>query len=103
MPYQNPHESILFKKMSVPNEIHLRRERVVPAIERLKTYINDAKNAGMKEVRVIHGRAGSGDMRRAVHELLSRHPHIKNYYSAPPAEGGPGATIAVLTTSPDHN
>ena len=68
MPYQNPQKSNLFKKMSVPNEIHLRRDKVVPAIERLKTYIEDAKNAGMKEIRVIHGRAGSGDMRRAVHE-----------------------------------
>ena len=86
--------------MSVPNEIHLRREKVVPAIERLKTYIEDAKNAGMKESRVMHGRAGSGDMRRAVHELLSAHPEIEKFYSAPPAEGGPGATIAVLTISP---
>ena len=100
MPYQNPQNSNLFKKMSVPNEIHLRRDKVVPAIERLKAYIEDAKNAGMKEIRVIHGRAGSGDMRRAVHELLSAHPEIETFYSAPPAEGGPGATIAVLTISP---
>ena len=54
----------------------------------------------MKEIRVIHGRAGSGDMRRAVHELLTVHTEVENFYSAPPAEGGPGATIAVLTISP---
>ena len=100
MPYQNPHDSTLFKKMSIPNEIHLRRDKVVPAIQRLKTYLSDAKNAGMKEIRIIHGRAGSGDMRRAVHELLSTHTHIEKFYCAPPAEGGPGATIAVLTISP---
>ena len=69
---------------------------MVPAIGRLESYIKDATDAGMREVKVIHGRAGTGDMRRAVHKFLSEHPSVERYYPAPPAEGGPGATIAVL-------
>ena len=99
MPYQNPQESTLFKKLSIPSEIHLRKDKVIPAIQRLESYIKDATNAGMKEIRVIHGRTGSGDMRRAVHELLNVHPDVESYSPAPPAEGGPGATIAVLVSS----
>jgi|TARA_B100000959_G_scaffold44644_1_gene45091 DNA mismatch repair protein MutS2 len=99
LPYQNPQDSKLFKKLSIPNEIHLRKIKVAPAIERLESYIKDATNAGMKEVKVIHGRAGTGDMRRAVHKFLSEHPDVERYYPAPPAEGGPGATIAVLELS----
>jgi dsDNA-specific endonuclease/ATPase MutS2 len=38
-------------------------------------------------------------MRRAVHEFLTAHPDVERYYPAPPAEGGPGATIAVLVSS----
>ena len=72
---------------------------MTPAIERLESYIKDATNAGMKEDKVIHGRAGTGDMRRAVHKFLSEHPDVERYYPAPPAEGGPGATIAVLELS----
>ena len=44
---------------------------MVPAIGRLESYIKDATDAGMREVKVIHGRAGTGDMRRAVHKFLS--------------------------------
>ena len=99
MPYQNPQDSKLFKKLSIPNEIHLRRIKVVPAIKRLESYIKEATDAGMKEVRVIHGRTGTGDMRKAVHKFLSEHPNVERYYPAPPAEGGPGATIAVLKLS----
>ena len=72
---------------------------MVPAIERLESYIKDATDAGMKEGKVIHGRAGTGDMRRAVHIFLSEYPSVERYYPAPPAEGGPGATIAVLKLS----
>jgi dsDNA-specific endonuclease/ATPase MutS2 len=37
-----------------------------------------------------------GILRRTVSELLKRHPHVQAFYSAPPSEGGAGATIAEL-------
>ena len=50
----------------------------------------------MAIIKIIHGRSG-GDMRKITHELLLRHPLIKEFeYPAAPAEGGPGVTIAKL-------
>ena len=50
----------------------------------------------MTTIKIIHGRSG-GDMRKITHELLQKHPLIKEFeYPAAPAEGGPGVTIAKL-------
>ena len=65
MPYQNPQESNLFKKLSVPSEIHLRKDKVIPAIQILESYIKDATNAGMKEIRGNHGRRNHRKLHKA--------------------------------------
>ena len=46
---------------------------------------------------LIHGK-GTGTMRRAVRELLDRHPLVKSYETAERAEGGEGVTVAYLET-----
>jgi DNA mismatch repair protein MutS2 len=37
-----------------------------------------------------------GVLKRAVSEMLSKHPHVATHYPATPAEGGTGATIAEI-------
>lgn len=51
--------------------------------------------ASINRVRIVHGH-GMGILKRAISELLERNPHVSRFYSATPAEGGTGATIAEL-------
>ncbi len=58
-------------------------------------YLEDAASRGLREVRLIHGK-GRGVQRQRVQELLREHPLVEEFFDAPPARGGWGATIAVL-------
>ena len=59
------------------------------------SYLEAAREAGFREVRIIHGR-GIGAQREAVRALLSRHPRVVSFADAPPDRGGWGATIVFL-------
>jgi DNA mismatch repair protein MutS2 len=39
---------------------------------------------------------GTGALRRAVHGLLTNHPHVASFAQAPQEQGGAGATIVEL-------
>jgi DNA-nicking Smr family endonuclease len=56
-------------------------------------YLHAAHEAGLRQVRLIHGR-GSGAQRAAVQRLLASHPLVSHYWDAP--ESALGATLAVL-------
>jgi DNA mismatch repair protein MutS2 len=65
--------------------------RVPDALPHLDRYLDEAAAAGLRRVRIIHGK-GSGRLRAAVHELLTSHPQVKAYMPCDPQEGGWGAT-----------
>ena len=90
-----PEPSRLYRQVSVPTEVHLRRMPVRDALEKLDRYLNDATVMGMPWVRVIHGK-GTGTLKSAVLEYLSTHPLVSKHYPASPGEGGGGVTIADL-------
>jgi len=46
-------------------------------------------------VRIIHGK-GTGKLRQAIHEFLSKHLHVESFKLAPPDEGGSGTTVVKL-------
>jgi DNA-nicking Smr family endonuclease len=56
-------------------------------------YVNAAHEAGLREVRLVHGR-GTGTQRATVHRVLSRHPLVEECWDDPRAHLG--ATIARL-------
>ncbi len=56
-------------------------------------YVDAAYEAGLREVRLIHGR-GQGVQRGIVQQALERHPRVSSFYDAPDAHLG--ATIAIL-------
>jgi DNA-nicking Smr family endonuclease len=56
-------------------------------------YIDAAYEAGLREVRLIHGR-GKGVQRGIVQQALERHPRVREFYDAP--ESHLGATVAML-------
>lgn len=59
----------------------------------VEEYIHAAHAAGLREVRLIHGR-GTGVQRGIVQAALERHPLVASFYDAP--ETHLGATVAVL-------
>ncbi len=65
------------------------------ALERVDKFLDSAVLASVDRVRIVHGH-GMGVLKRAVAELLAKHPNVAKYYPAPQSEGGAGATIAEL-------
>ncbi len=58
-------------------------------------YLLAARAAGLREVRLIHGR-GRGVQRAAVHAALASLPFVVAARDALPDRGGWGATVVVL-------
>lgn len=58
-------------------------------------YIEAAKEKGLTQIRIIHGK-GTGALRKTVHALLSRHPGVQEFHLADETAGGWGATVVIL-------
>jgi DNA mismatch repair protein MutS2 len=72
-------------------ELDLRGRTAQEAREALRAFVDTAALAGRSEVRVIHGR-GTGAIRSAVRDELSRHPLVVSHES----ESADGATLVRL-------
>lgn len=59
-------------------------------------FIHACLEKNIMEIRVIHGK-GIGNIRRSVHSLLDRNPHVIGYRLAGESSGGWGATVADLS------
>ena len=62
----------------------------------VEEYINAAHAAGLREVRLIHGR-GRGVQRAIVQQVLERHTLVEEFWDA--GESHLGATVARLRTN----
>ena len=76
-------------------EINVIGATVDEATDRVDKFLDDAFMASAETVRIVHGH-GKGALRRAIAELLTGHSHVERFNTAPPNEGGAGATIAIL-------
>jgi DNA mismatch repair protein MutS2 len=76
-------------------EINLIGQRAEEACENVDKFLDSAALAEVERIRIVHGH-GMGILKRAVAELLTKHPHVEKFYVAPPEEGGSGATIVEL-------
>jgi len=74
-------------------DLHTFQPREVAAV--VESYIESAVDAGLTEVRIIHGR-GIGAQREIVRGVLARSAAVLEFSDAPPGRGGWGATIARL-------
>ena len=72
-------------------DLHTFSPRDIPSV--VDEYIRAAYEAGLREVRLIHGR-GIGVQRARVHQTLRDHPMVESFTDAP--ETHLGATVAVL-------
>ncbi len=83
------------KKLDVNMELDLHAMTVDEAIPLLYDYLNDACMAGLKEVRIVHGK-GTGTLRQAVIRELKKHPLVKSFRIGGRFEGSTGATVVHL-------
>jgi DNA mismatch repair protein MutS2 len=77
----------------VENEIHFRGMRADEVMRALEEYLDDAAQASLPWVRIVHGK-GTGTLRGIVHDILKTHPSISRFHLAGINEGGDGVTIA---------
>jgi len=75
--------------------LDLRGLYVDDAIPKLDKHLSDSILRGFKSFTVIHG-FGTGRMKNAVIEFLSKHPQIKNFRNGNECEGGLGVTIVEI-------
>ena len=72
-------------------DLHAFAPRDIPSV--VEEYINEAHEAGLTEVRLIHGR-GRGVQRGIVQKALEGHPLVLHFLDD--AASHLGATIAIL-------
>ncbi|MQA00122.1 MAG: endonuclease MutS2 [Dehalococcoidia bacterium] len=80
-----------------PEEIEVRGRRLDEALPEIEDFLDRAARSGRARVRLIHGK-GTGTLRRAVRELLARHPLVTSYEAGVPQEGGDGVTVVYLAS-----
>ncbi len=79
----------------VHQEINVIGQRAEEARDAVDEFLDRAVMATASRVRIVHGH-GMGILKKAIAELLTRHPHVAKFYQAPQQEGGAGATIVEL-------
>ena len=75
-------------------DLHAFEPRDIKSV--VEEYVRAAHEAGLTEVRLIHGR-GKGVQRGIVQQALERHPLVEEFWDA--VESHLGATVARLRTN----
>lgn len=79
-------------RIPIEPELDLHTFRPSEIGDLLPEYFYECREAGILNVRVIHGK-GTGALREGVHALLRRLPEVENFqYPAGEGSGGWGAT-----------
>jgi len=83
------------KAQHITSEIDLRGMLPEEATGVASKYLDDAFLGGLSTCTLIHGK-GTGAVRNAVHAILKRHPHVKEYRLGKYGEGETGVTVVTL-------
>jgi DNA-nicking Smr family endonuclease len=86
-PPDNPHRIPIEDSL----DLHTFSPRDIKSV--VEEYLNAAHEAGLREVRLIHGR-GKGIQRGIVQQALERHPFVEEFWDA--VDSHLGATVARL-------
>lgn len=78
------------------DEIEVRGQTLDEALPAIDTFIDRAFRAGVPRVRIVHGK-GTGTLRRAVRDMLTKHPLVRSIATPPPERGGEGVTEALFS------
>ena len=80
---------------SVESRLDLRGLDAEEAIYRTDKYLDEAYLSNLGEVTIVHGK-GTGVLRKAITNMLKKHPHVKNHRLGVYGEGGDGVTIVEI-------
>jgi DNA mismatch repair protein MutS2 len=80
---------------TTPPELDLRGLTVDEALLLIDQRLDEAARSGVRELRIIHGK-GTGTLRRAVRDMLSKHALVHGHAVAEPRAGGDGVTVVEL-------
>jgi len=83
------------KSVGVSTEINLLGRTVDEAVAELDKYLDDARLAHLKKVRVVHGK-GTGALRQGVHNYLRKNKHVASFRLGEFGEGDAGVTIVEI-------
>ena len=61
-------------------DLHTFQPREISIV--VEEYLEQARNKGFREVRIIHGR-GAGVQREIVHSILKQHPGVLSFRAMP--------------------
>ena len=85
----------IIKALEQKREIDLRGMMPEEAVSAADKYLDDAFLSGLTNVTIIHGK-GTGAVRTAIHNMLKRHPHAKDFRLGNFGEGEDGVTVVSL-------
>ena len=80
---------------NIKTEIDIRGRNIEEARTELDIYLDDAFIAGLKEVRIIHGK-GTGVLRKGVQDYLKTHRLVESIKDGSYEDGGLGVTLAEI-------
>lgn len=80
--------------------LDLHGERVESALEKVEEFLHDAVLDNRAQVNILHG-IGTGTLRKAIRELLTKHPLVKSFRDGDPTEGAIGTTIVEFKRKSD--
>ncbi|MCL1816724.1 MAG: endonuclease MutS2, partial [Clostridiales bacterium] len=83
------------KAQALDSELNLHGMDSLEALELLDKFLDDAFIAGLRVLRINHGR-GTGVLRKMVREHLRKHRLVKKYREGDYTEGGIGVTVVEL-------
>ena len=92
-PQDSPFEEPTVLPLEDSLDLHAFSPRDIPSV--VEQYLEQCRDAGFEEVRLIHGR-GKGIQRQVVRALLAKHPGIVSFRDATAEAGGWGATLVRL-------
>jgi DNA mismatch repair protein MutS2 len=81
--------------ISAGDQIEVRGQRVEEALPKVEEYLENAYEAGVPYVRIVHGK-GTGTLRRVVRDRLLSSPIVSSFETAAQNEGGEGVTVVHL-------
>ena len=79
----------------VTSEINVIGKTVDEAEGEVERFLEHAFLAGLPRIRIVHG-VGMGILRRALRDMLKKHPHVTSVSEPPYNEGGQGATLVEM-------
>lgn len=86
-------------RIPITGELDLHTFRPAEVASLLESYFAECQLAGIREVRVVHGK-GTGTLRETVHTCLRRMPTVAGFRLGDETSGSWGATLVTLRGMP---